>query len=97
MSHFLIAQQREWLLKHGERKDGKWFCKETGAPINSKAFFYTVYNPSLGGPQFERRVHPQDEGGQTYKVIVPWCAHCGAEPKRKPSVAIPEGIVEVVG
>ncbi len=97
MSHFLIAQQREWLLEHAEQKNGKWFCKKTGAPINSKAFYYDLYNPSLGGPQFEQRVHPQDEGAQTHKVIALWCTHCGVEPKKKPSIAIPEEIIEVVG
>jgi len=97
MSHFLIIEQREWLLEHAARKNGKWFCKKTGAPINSKSFYYEVYNPSLGGPQFEHCVHPQDEGVQTYKVMALWCTHCGMEPKKKPTIGIPEAIVGVVG
>ena len=98
MSHFLIATQREWLGEHGVRqKNGGWVCKKTGASINHKIFRYYLYSLSSGWPQFEKRVRPQDEGGRTYEVIVLWCAHCGTEPKKEPAVAIPEGIVEVVG
>lgn len=98
MSHFLIATQREWLGEHGVRqKGGGWVCKETGAPINQKIFRYQLYGLSDGGPQFEKRVHPQDEGGRTYEVIVLWCTHCDMEPQERPPLAIPEGIVEVVG
>ncbi len=97
MSHFLVTKQREWLLEHGERKNGGWFCKKTGAPINGRPFHYQTYSFSDGGPQFEKLVHPQDEGGQAHEVIALWCTNCGAEPKEKPSIAIPQEIVEVVG
>ena len=97
MSHFLIAEQREWLLEHGKQENSGWVCKKTGAPINHKIFRYSLYNFSSGGPQLERRVHPQDEGGCTYEVTVLWCTRCGTEPKEKPSIVISEEIVEVVG
>ncbi len=98
MSYFLIAEQREWLIKHGvKQENGGWVCKATGAPIYQKTFRFSLYNFSDGGPQFEKRAHPQDEGGRTYEVIVLWCTHCGIEPKERPHLAIPEGIVEVAG
>ena len=97
MSHYLISEQREWLLEHGERRDDKWFCKKTGVPINGKSFQYNECSFSAGGPQFERAVHPQDEGGRSYQVIALWCTRCGTEPKEKPSINIPREIVEVEG
>ncbi len=92
---WLIKEQRRWLKRHGQRNGSGWVCKKTGEPINGKPFDYLIHGFTPGGPCPDQAVHPQDRGGDNYRVIAMWCTSCGEEPDTKPQLSIPYDIVEV--
>lgn len=79
---FLLASQREWLLKHGTRgQDGKWSCKATGAPINCKLFQHYTPNPCCSINDF---LGGRDGNAIVREVIMLYCTTCDAEPDELP-------------
>ena len=75
----ITKQERQWLSRHAEYKDGQWYCKKTGIEILMAKATHTIWEKTPG----------PTAGSEMCIVFHPFCPDHQKKPKFKFGSPIP--------